>query len=110
MELETNTQFSAPNYLFPTSFQSEPDYDPFAEHRRPTVGEKEDEYRQKRRRLVISPERVDPFADGTFPNVFNIVSFPNLNIVMNYTGELRLCEKGSRRFVRLSIKCLISVN
>lgn len=47
--------------------QSEPDYDPFAEHRRPTVGEKEDEYRQKRRRLVISPERVDPFADGTFP-------------------------------------------
>lgn len=31
------------------------------------MGEKEDEYRQKRRRLVISPERVDPFADGTFP-------------------------------------------
>lgn len=48
------------------TLQSEPDYDPFAEHRRPTVGEKEDEYRQKRRRLVISPERVDPFADGTF--------------------------------------------
>lgn len=45
-------------------FQSEPDFDPFAEHRRPTVGEKEDEYRQKRRRLVISPDRVDPFADG----------------------------------------------
>lgn len=45
-------------------FQNEPDYDPFADHRRPTVGEKEDEYRQKRRRLVISPERVDPFADG----------------------------------------------
>lgn len=40
------------------------DYDPFADHRRPTIAEKEDEYRQKRRRFVISPERVDPFADG----------------------------------------------
>lgn len=52
----------------PSLLQSEPDYDPFADHRRPTIGEKEDEYRQKRRRLVISPERVDPFADGTFVN------------------------------------------
>lgn len=47
------------------SFQSEPDYDPFAETRVKTVGEKEDEYRQKRRKIAaISPERVDPFADG----------------------------------------------
>lgn len=46
-------------------FQSEPDYDPFADTRRKTVGEKEDEYRQKRRKIAaISPERVDPFADG----------------------------------------------
>lgn len=46
-------------------FQSEPDYDPFAETRVKTVGEKEDEYRQKRRKIAaISPERVDPFADG----------------------------------------------
>lgn len=48
------------------SIQSEPEYDPFAERRPKTVGEKEDEYRQKRRKLVISPERVDPFADGKF--------------------------------------------
>lgn len=47
--------------------QSEKDYDPFADRRRPTIAEKEDEYRQKRRRLVISPERVDPFADGKGP-------------------------------------------
>lgn len=38
--------------------------DPFADRRRPTIADREDEYRQKRRRLVISPERADPFADG----------------------------------------------
>lgn len=49
------------------SVQSEKeDYDPFADRRRPTIAEKEDEYRQKRRRLVISPERADPFADGLY--------------------------------------------
>lgn len=42
------------------------DFDPFAERRRPTIAEKEDEYRQRRRRFVISPERVDPFADGLY--------------------------------------------
>lgn len=48
-------------------FQSEKeDFDPFADRRRPTIAEKEDEYRQKRRRFVISPERVDPFADGVY--------------------------------------------
>nr|CAG4647641.1 EOG090X00GC [Moina brachiata]SVE92837.1 EOG090X00GC [Moina brachiata] len=40
------------------------DYDPFAEHRRPTIADREDEYRAKRRKLVISPERADPFAEG----------------------------------------------
>jgi hypothetical protein len=30
------------------------------------VGDKEDEYRQKRRQRVISPERIDPFADGEY--------------------------------------------
>lgn len=47
-------------------FQSEKDYDPFADRRRPTIADREDEYRQKRRRLIISPERVDPFADGEY--------------------------------------------
>nr|SVE88460.1 EOG090X00GC [Daphnia sinensis]SVE89704.1 EOG090X00GC [Daphnia sinensis]SVE90333.1 EOG090X00GC [Daphnia sinensis] len=40
------------------------DFDPFAEHRRPTIADREDEYRAKRRKLIISPERVDPFAEG----------------------------------------------
>lgn len=47
-----------------TQFQNEPDYDPFESRRPKTVGEKEDEYRQKRRKQVLSPARVDPFADG----------------------------------------------
>lgn len=50
----------------PSYFQSEPDYDPFESRRPKTVGEKEDEYRQKRRKQVLSPARVDPFADGKF--------------------------------------------
>lgn len=46
--------------------QSEKDYDPFADRRRPTIADREDEYRQKRRRMIISPERVDPFAEGWY--------------------------------------------
>ncbi|CAG2069212.1 unnamed protein product, partial [Timema podura] len=56
--------YTAPAALLNDVAQSEKDYDPFAERRRPTIAEKEDEYRQKRRRMVISPERVDPFAQG----------------------------------------------
>ena len=48
------------------SFQSDKDYDPFADRRRPTIADREDEYRQKRRRMIISPERIDPFADGEY--------------------------------------------
>ena len=40
------------------------DFDPFAEHRRPTIADREDEYRAKRRKMIISPERLDPFAEG----------------------------------------------
>lgn len=52
--------------IFSVVFQSDKDFDPFAERRRPTIAEKEDEYRQKRRRMIISPERVDLFAEGLF--------------------------------------------
>lgn len=44
-------------------------YDPFAERRQKTIAEKEDEYRILRRRMIISPERVDPFAEGLFLQV-----------------------------------------
>ena len=58
--------------------QTEPEYDPFADRRPKTVGEKEDEYRQKRRKLVISPERVDPFADGKFLSLILISINPSI--------------------------------
>lgn len=40
------------------------DYDPFAEHRVPKIADREDEYRARRRQMIISPDRHDPFADG----------------------------------------------
>ncbi|CAG0896456.1 unnamed protein product [Darwinula stevensoni] len=58
------TSYTAPLALLNDIPQADKDYDPFAEHKRPTIADREDEYKQKRRRLVISPERVDPFADG----------------------------------------------
>jgi splicing factor 3B subunit 1 len=57
-------QMRAVSNFHPFNLQNEPEYDPFEDRRQKTVGEKEDEYRQRRRKLVISPERVDPFADG----------------------------------------------
>lgn len=39
-------------------------YDPFAEHRPQKIAEREDEYKARRRQMIISPERLDPFADG----------------------------------------------
>lgn len=41
-------------------------YDPFAEHRPAKIAEREDEYKARRRQMIISPERLDPFADGKF--------------------------------------------
>ena len=39
-------------------------YNAFAEHKQPTIAEREDEYRARRRNMIISPARNDPFADG----------------------------------------------
>ena len=44
--------------------QAPDDYDPFAEHKRPKIVDREDEYRQRRRNQIISPARIDPFANG----------------------------------------------
>lgn len=35
-----------------------------AQYKRPTIADREDEYRARRMVQVISPERNDPFADG----------------------------------------------
>ncbi|XP_035265016.1 splicing factor 3B subunit 1 isoform X8 [Anguilla anguilla] len=44
--------------------QSDEQYDPFAEHRPQKIADREDEYKGRRRVLIISPERLDPFADA----------------------------------------------
>jgi splicing factor 3B subunit 1 len=42
----------------------EDEEDPFAEHRRAKIADREDEYRSRRMNMVISPTRQDPFANG----------------------------------------------
>ncbi|CAH0701798.1 unnamed protein product [Spodoptera exigua] len=56
--------YTAPASLLNDIAQTDKDFDPFADKRRPTIADREDEYRQKRRRMIISPERTDPFAEG----------------------------------------------
>lgn len=50
-----------------------------AEHRRPTIADRENEYQKKRRMVqgAISPERLDPFADGkyTIESFLSVVLF-----------------------------------
>lgn len=44
--------------------QVDKDHDPMAKYKRPTIADREDPYRARRNLQVISPERLDPFADG----------------------------------------------
>ncbi|KAK8737054.1 hypothetical protein OTU49_004777, partial [Cherax quadricarinatus] len=53
-------------YTAPQLFLNEmvdKDHDPMAQYKRPTIADREDEYRARRIMQVISPERMDPFAD-----------------------------------------------
>lgn len=60
--------YHAPVALLNDIPQSTEQYDPFAEHRPPKIADREDEYKKHRRTMIISPERLDPFADGnSFP-------------------------------------------
>ena len=56
--------YTAPLALLNDVAQAPEDYDPFAEHKRPKIIDREDEYRQRKRNAIISPARVDPFANG----------------------------------------------
>ncbi|KZS02301.1 Splicing factor 3B subunit, partial [Daphnia magna] len=49
------------------------DFDPFAEHRISTIADREDEYRAMRWKLIISPERVDSFAEVEHIIQFNLI-------------------------------------
>ncbi|XP_071374861.1 splicing factor 3B subunit 1 isoform X4 [Centroberyx affinis] len=56
--------YHAPVAILNAIPQSEEQYDPFAEHRPQKIAEREDEYKARRRQMIISPERLDPFADA----------------------------------------------
>ncbi|KAF6116101.1 splicing factor 3b subunit 1 [Phyllostomus discolor] len=56
--------YHAPVALLNDIPQSTEQYDPFAEHRPPKIADREDEYKKHRRTMIISPERLDPFADA----------------------------------------------
>uniref|UniRef100_A0A8C8US48 Splicing factor 3b, subunit 1 n=1 Tax=Peromyscus maniculatus bairdii TaxID=230844 RepID=A0A8C8US48_PERMB len=58
--------YHAPVALLNDIPQSTEQYDPFAEHRPPKIADREDEYKKHRRTMIISPERLDPFADGFY--------------------------------------------
>jgi len=50
-----------------------------AEHRAPRVGDRDDEYKARRRNLIISPERHDPFAG----KILFIVVFMSLTLLVS---------------------------
>ncbi|XP_066433372.1 splicing factor 3B subunit 1 isoform X3 [Eleutherodactylus coqui] len=58
--------YHAPVALLNDIPQSTEQFDPFAEHRAPKIADREDEYKKYRRAMIISPERLDPFADGFY--------------------------------------------
>ncbi|XP_061826830.1 splicing factor 3B subunit 1 isoform X4 [Nerophis lumbriciformis] len=58
--------YHAPVAILNAIPQSDEQYDPFAEHRPQKIAEREDEYKGRRMQMIISPERLDPFADGCF--------------------------------------------
>ena len=63
---QKRSNFSAPQAILrETQREAEKDdVDPFAAHQRPKIIDREDEYRAKRLQQVISPARIDPFANG----------------------------------------------
>ncbi|GFN90690.1 splicing factor 3b subunit 1-like [Plakobranchus ocellatus] len=61
---QKKSNYTAPlNLLHETA--NDQDFDPMGDHRKPKITDREDEYRAARRRqMIISPERYDPFAQG----------------------------------------------
>lgn len=81
-------RFSCSSYVI-TSFFFCFQYDPFAEHRPQKIADREDEYKKHRRMMIISPERLDPFADG---NLFLTFFIPFLrSVVLNCLQPFDFC-------------------
>ncbi|XP_053352114.1 splicing factor 3B subunit 1 isoform X3 [Clarias gariepinus] len=56
--------YHAPVAVLNSIPQSDEQYDPFADHRPQKISDREDEYKRRRQKMIISPERHDPFADA----------------------------------------------
>lgn len=50
------------------------------------IADREDEYKARRRQMIISPERLDPFADGKICHYFS--PHHNLPIYAPFHGSL----------------------
>lgn len=71
--------------------------DPFAQHRQPTIAEREDEYRARRRQMVISPPRHDPFADGRCQWYYYIIRLLDHTVIVQqdlFNIALFVCRVG----------------
>uniref|UniRef100_A0A8C5G6N1 Splicing factor 3B subunit 1 domain-containing protein n=1 Tax=Gouania willdenowi TaxID=441366 RepID=A0A8C5G6N1_GOUWI len=92
--------YHAPVAILNAIPQSDEQYDPFAEHRPQKIAEREDEYKARRRQMIISPERLDPFADGgkTPDPKMQVRSYVDVMMEQNLSKEereirLQLVEK-----------------
>ncbi|TKS67867.1 Splicing factor 3B subunit 1 [Collichthys lucidus] len=92
--------YHAPVAILNAIPQSDEQYDPFAEHRPQKIAEREDEYKARRRQMIISPERLDPFADGgkTPDPKLQVRSYVDVMLEQNLSKEereirLQLAEK-----------------
>ncbi|XP_065053079.1 splicing factor 3B subunit 1-like isoform X1 [Rhopilema esculentum] len=56
--------FTAPTNIYKDIQKESEDIDPMAAYKRPTIADREDEYRARRRQMIISPARIDPFEGG----------------------------------------------
>ncbi|XP_032364602.1 splicing factor 3B subunit 1 isoform X1 [Etheostoma spectabile] len=83
--------YHAPVAILNAIPQSDEQYDPFAEHRPPKIAEREDEYKARRRQMIISPERLDPFADGgkTPDPKLQVRSYVDVMLEQNLSKEER---------------------
>ncbi|KAM9344269.1 LOW QUALITY PROTEIN: splicing factor 3B subunit 1 [Pholidichthys leucotaenia] len=83
--------YHAPVAILNAIPQSDEQYDPFAEHRAPKIADREDDYKARRRQMIISPERLDPFADGgkTPDPKMQVRSYVDVMLEQNLTKEER---------------------
>uniref|UniRef100_A0A7N5ZTA1 Splicing factor 3B subunit 1 domain-containing protein n=1 Tax=Anabas testudineus TaxID=64144 RepID=A0A7N5ZTA1_ANATE len=83
--------YHAPVAILNAIPQSDEQYDPFAEHRPQKIADREDEYKARRRQMIISPERLDPFADGgkTPDPKLQVRSYVDVMLEQNLSKEER---------------------